>query len=219
MKKILALLFVAVLVISFGGCAKSNDTHNHSHSDTETATQNRQNTNTSENDGFGSTAIENSYANTYLELSFEAPDPWYFFDKEALANFTGADPGLSAKEVADTLGAAYDMMAVENTKEASVSLVFENLIITAGSTLTAKEYVDSVIKQGLAQAAESTLESESEVTLGKHSYIKVVITISDTNKPMVQTHYLRAIDDYMVHITTSIPLSNCAEIDFESMFK
>ena len=141
-----------------------------------------------------------------------------FFPKDALAGLNGANEFLSVAENANTIGAAYDMMAVDPTSNTSVSLVFENMEITAGADYTAQEYLDTVIKAGLEQTPDSTLSKEETVTLGGNSYIKVTIITSGQNTSMTQVHYLRDIDVYMVHITAKAPTSQAADTDFDAMF-
>lgn len=208
MKKSLLLLFIAVLLFFCTACGNAEQ----SQSDQQNPTQSDTTPMTGE-------VENNTYTNDYLGLSFTAPDSFTFFGKDALASLVGADPELSVKEIADTNGAAYALMAVDHTKEASVTLVYENLNVTTGSTLSAQEYADSIIKQGLNQTDNSILQEETEIKLGEHTYYKIRILINDPNKPLFKTHYLRLVDNYMVQITTSVPTGFTTSFDFDSMFK
>lgn len=220
MKKLLILVSLIALVFSCTGCGKSEDTHNHSNESTQPPTNTAtRNPNDKDESGMAGSNEGNTYTNTYLDLTFKAPDNWVFLDNSALSSLTGADTALSVKEAVDTLGASYAMMAIESSTEASVSIVYENLLITSGSLLTAQEYADSIIKQGVNQTSQSDLSGEGKLVIGENEYVKVVITTKDPNKPMLQTHYLRAIEDYMVHITTSIPASSAEAVNFVSMFE
>jgi len=211
MKKFLVLLLITAMLL-LTACSKTDNTHEHSEDSAQTQA-------THPDDSLmAGEVIGKTYKNDYLGLSFTAPDPWTFFGKDALASFIGADSQLSVKETADTLGAAYAMMAVDHTKEASVTLVYENLNITAGNTLSAQEYIEGVIKQGISQTSDSALQEESDFTIGEQSYIKVIVSVNDLNKPLTKIHYLRAVDNYMVHITASVPTAFLSEFDFDSMF-
>lgn len=209
MKKLFTLLLIISTLLFCTGCNKPSDSNN---ANADNSPQLNPNT------SMEGVLQDNVYTNYYLNLKFEASESWVFFDRETLAGRTGADPQQSIKENADTDGAAYAMMAVNAPKNASVSLVYENLKITAGETLTAEEYIDSVIIPGLDLESQSFLDDITAISFGGNTYSRVSIVTENLNSTMIQTHYLRSIDDYMVHITATVPQQNESEFDFDSMF-
>ena len=227
MKKLTVILAVIALILSFAACSKEKSTsehsHDHNHGSENGSVVIQANTHTGYDESAPKlqaegTTNENTYTNVYLGLTFTKPDSWSFFPKDALAGLTGAGVTVSVADAADSLGAAYDMMAVDYTTNSSVSLVFENLEVTAGSTMSAKDYVDNVIKTALETTPDSTLTEETEITIGESTYLKVTITNQSQNTTMVKTHYLRCVDKYMIHITATAPENVAATTDFDSMF-
>ena len=228
MKKIFLIFLSLLVLLHAAGCSASTQLnhsdrdHTQSQDSPASTTAGTPSDNANTDEGVTTFAIEgetadNTYTNAHLGLTFTKPDSWAFFPKDALAGLTGADTTLSVAENANTNGAAYDMMALDPTKNTSVSLVFENLEITAGGKLSAQEYLDTVIKAGLQQTPESELTEEATITIGGNSYVKATIQTSDHNTPMTQIHYLRDMDVYMVHITATVPSSNVADVDFDAM--
>ena len=196
-KKILALI-AAVLVIVCAGCTQDHD-HDHDHE--ETTAQPVQTFNTA------GTVSGNKYQNAFASITFVKPAKWTFLEGEALQSLGG-----------DSATAICDMAAVDGTTNSSVKLIFLNSITIAGKTLSAKEYCDQTIKAASSENDLSTVTAESEVTLCGNNYLKVVLETSDPNNPMTITHYVRAIDHYIVDITTKTPVAIAAQTNFESMF-
>ena len=208
MKRIIALLFAATLIFSCAACNSSSDTEETKSSDN----------NTEPAVSIAGTTTDKAYTNDFADLTFKLPESWTFFDNAALASLSGADEELSVKEIADTKGAAYDMMALNPLLDASVSLVYENVTITSGKALTAREYLDNVVRPAVEQTSQSSLVEVFTVSFGGNDYIKYTIEIADLNNPLFQTHYIRDIDNYIVHITATIPQKRVDEVNFDSMF-
>ena len=196
-KKILALI-TALLVVACTGCAQS---HDHTHEETTTTEQ------VITSYVVTGTINGNTYKNDFAGLTFQKPAKWTFLEGDVLESLGG-----------DSTVAIPDMAAVDGTTNSSVKLVFINSITIAGEAITAKEYCDSTIKTASSESNMSTITAESEVTLGGNKYIKIVIETADLNNPMTITHYVRAIDYYIVDITATTPSAKVSDTNFESMF-
>ena len=198
MKKLFSVLLLAVVLVVFTGCAQA---HDHNHEETTTTEQ------VIKTYVVTGSINGNTYTNDFAELTFKKPAAWTFLEGEALESLGG-----------DSSVAIPDMAAVDGTTNSSVKLVFLNSFTIAGEYITAKAYCDSTIKSAASEGDMSAIVAESEVTLGGNNYIKVVIEIADLNNPMTITHYVRAIDYYIVDITTKTPSAKVSDTNFESMF-
>lgn len=196
-KKILALI-AAIMVVVCAGCSQA---HDHNHEEITTTTQ------PIKTYSVAGKINGNTYSNDFADLTFLKPAKWTFLEGDVLQSLGG-----------DSTVAIPDMAAVDGTTNTSVKLVFLNSITISGKSLTAKEYCDQTIKNAADEGDMSTVTAESEVTLGGNNYLKIVLETSDINNPMSITHYVRAIDYYIVDITASTPCANAAQTDFESMF-
>lgn len=210
MKQILLLFLSLLVVFTAVGCQSDKESiHNHKH---DNISDNVHNLNSSDtvphtgnSDSIPNTArgvVEgNTYTNNYISLKFTKPESWVYLDKEAVRNN----------------GDNYDMMVVNHTVGAGVFLAFEDLRITAGTVMTAKEYVENVIKAGISNTPYSTLTDQTELTIRGNTYTKVTISIEDPNTPITKYLYLREVDGFMVQLTASIPTAKSSEVDFDSM--
>ena len=200
MKKKLLAVLAAVLIIACAGCSQISDEHDHNHEEPTTAQPIKTYTITGKTDG-------NKYTNKFADLTFVKPDKWVFLKDDALAALGG-----------NSSTAVCDMAAVEGTTDTSVTLVFTNSITISGDRLTAKQFCETNIKATVSEGDMSTVTAESEVTLGGNKYIKLVINTSDINHPMSITHYVRAIDYYIVDIVATTPVAKVSDTNFEAMF-
>lgn len=244
MKKFISILLLAgMLLLSFTACNSgsneapdSDTTHSHDHSHTESysettssATDETDKTSPSADSSDKADSSKNNskavtrgtfssdkYKNTTLNLSFTLPSGWTFYSDKELCTLSG----LSTEDLSDFTNiaennpAVYDMYAIHKESGASVSLCYENLLYTTGSTLTAKEYLE-FIKAAVQGANISQIEDHGTVDFCSGSYEKATITSGSANTR--QTHYLKAYNQYMVTIIITSH-SATEEADIVKMF-
>lgn len=202
MKKFLLLLSLLIMITSLVACNEQakEESHNHEHA-TNYVTNSTPDTDPSAEVSTKGTIKDNVYTNSFLNLTFTKPDSWEFLPEEAVK--------IQGKE--------FDMMAVDHHTNGSIYLAFENLKLTAGTSMSAKDYVSDVLQAALEYSPYSNLAEQSEITIGGNTYIKLTIDIQDKNNPLTKYVYLRSVGDYMAQIYATIPTVNAASVDFDSM--
>lgn len=245
MKKLLSVLLLAGVILSFTACKSGKDDttpttdntnpHDHTHATDSTTAP----TEASQESEVDPTSPEittetpitpdstqdrvtrgsisgDTYKNSILNLSFTLPSGWIFYSDKELCSLSGlsVDNLSHFTDIAESNPAVYDMYAIHKESGASVSLCYENLLYTTGSTLTAKEYLE-VIKAAVSGAGVSQIEDHGTVNLCSGSYESATITSGASSNQ--QTHFLKAYNQYMVTIIVTSPSAQ-AEADILKMF-
>ncbi len=161
----------------------------------------------------------NLYTSATLGLTFEKPSAWAFATEGDLAYYSGllsggfGDFAATAQEIP----AVYDMYASNKETGGTVSICYENLLITVGEPLSAKEYAD-IIKNAISENPDSTVTEEGEITLGARTYSKLVIkSAQGSSDAKVKTYYLTQVGNYMATIIVTLPEG--ADLEADNMFR
>ncbi len=158
------------------------------------------------------------YTSTTLELTFEKPSDWSFAEEADLAYYSGLLSGGFGDfaAAASENPAVYDMYADDKDSGTTVSICYENLLITVGDTLSAKEYA-GIIKNAISENPDSTVTHEGEITLGDRTYSKLTIKTTSETESTLRTYYLTQVGNYMATIIATTPEGS--GIDTDSMFR
>lgn len=231
MKKLLSIITVVFLVLSCTACgnnteAPSDADHDHPHTHaseevtttpstapvTEPATHS-QNTFTGLERGI---TTNTEYKNSSLNLTFDLPDGWAFYPDTELCSLCGLTyEAFSDFETAiENNPAVYDMYAVYKEKDASVSICFENLLLTTGSPMSAREYLD-ILTNAVEGAGVSEIEDNGSVDFCSGVYESATIISGYDDVKSRKTYFLTAVDNYMVTIiiTTKSEITESQLID------
>lgn len=159
----------------------------------------------------------NKYKNPVLNLSFTLTSGWDFYSDKELCSLSGLSLNTFSQfsNAAESNPAVYDMYAIHKESGSSVSICYENLLYTTGSTLSAREYLE-VIKAAVAGAGVSKIEDYGTVSFCSGSFEKATITSGSSHNR--QTHYIAAVDHYIATIIISSPNAE-AEEEIIKMFK
>ncbi len=160
----------------------------------------------------------NIYTSTTLGLTFEKPSKWVFAEEADLAYYSGLLSGGFGDfaATASENPAVYDMYVNHKESGSTVSICYENLLITVGDTLSAEEYAD-IIKNAISENPDSTVTEEGEITLGGRNYSKLIIKTKSESESTLRTYYLTKVGNYMATIIATLPEGS--SIDIDSMFR
>lgn len=149
MKKIIAAILAAIMLLSFAGCSEEKT------EPTEITP--------------GRGKVENGiYENTAFGIKFEAGENWYFLSDEDIANAMGIAAEEMFGEGAEITGDnIYDMYCVENTNGTTVSINHENLGTVAEFT-DENYYLETVMTQLISTGVENGVVDAkiSEIKVG-----------------------------------------------------
>lgn len=236
MKKILSALLVGLLIFSCtAACNNTKNTtspteeHTHTHTTAPETTEATETTPVATETPTEETTVlntplvlskgaysENKYINNILNLSFTLPTGWMFYEDADLCSLSGISPDAYAdfETAAKNNPAVYDMYAIYNAGEASVSLCYENLLLTTGSLLSEKEYLD-VITSAVSGAGVSEIVNNGTINFCGETYESATITSGDGAIKTQKTYYLKAADNYMITLiittTPSVPESEVSK--------
>lgn len=148
------------------------------------------------------TVLGSNYTSTSAGVRFTLPSGWRFYtDQElaALINATASDLGIENFE--DTLAnqvSVYDMMAINNTTQESVMVLYENTIKSANTSVTAAEYADAV-KSRLETMGYTVSYAESAF-LGNTQFVSMTATYTVSGVTLEQKYYCRSLGDYVASV-------------------
>lgn len=150
MKKILALLLAAAMLLCFGGCSEEEPTY-------EEISEVTPARGTVDENGF--------YKNEAFGVSFAAEKDWYFLSDEEIAQSMGlAAEKIYSGEIPEGADNIYDVYCVDMETNTTVSVNYEDLG-TIGQFTEPNEYLEMVVTQLLSAGEDSGIaESELSVT-------------------------------------------------------
>lgn len=193
MKRFIAIVFLALMGLSFCGCAML-----YSVSDSIIPSKLTR-----------GTIDENVYASSYASLVFTAPEGWSYITNEELAELmdlsaeTFNDAGLEFSQAALEKQPLLDMGCKDLTTGTNVLLVYENLALTGHTSISETEYIEYT-KRMLeeAQMAQYEFSEITDAELCGQTFIVMQADMVDCG--VSQYHYARKIDKYMLCIITTI---------------
>lgn len=165
------------------------------------------------------TVLGDTYTSTPAGVRFTLPDGWRFYTDAELAELIGTTASsMGIENFEDTLAnqvSVYDMMAINNTTQESVMVLYENTIKSAGKSVTATEYADAV-KTNLSSMGYTVSYAESTF-LGNTQFVSMTATYPASGVTLEQKYFCRSIGDYVVSvILTSNGYTSIS--DMESLF-
>ena len=216
MKKLLAIIIAGLLILFCSACgdkaetpADTDHTHSHTHASEEitTAPETNPTTTPATQPQNTFTVLEKGittpteYINYSLNLTFDLPDNWTFYPDTELCSLSGLSyEAFSDFDTAiESNPVVYDMYAVYKEQESSVSICFENLELTTGSALTAREYLD-FLKNAVEGAGVSQIEDNGTVDFCSGTYESATIISGYDEVKTRKTYFLAEVDNYMVTI-------------------
>ena len=204
MKKLLSILLVVAMLMSFAACDLLP---------------------------FGKAKLSrgtiqgNVYTNEYLGFTFTKPSSWVYATDEEIAETMNigieyfADDDL--KKSLDASDSLYDMMAVDKSTGANISFGYENLARTLSTRISIEDYVDALEEQtkNLSGMKITFPDEYDTVTLGEKNYTRVVCSVTANSVKMQQIYYLIKVDKYMAFAIVTLPTSSKYKMaDIEAMF-
>ena len=219
MKKLMALLMGAALMLSLAACAGDNETD--TDADTTAAVVNEE-TDASENSSDTEAETEEKednsskkitrgtidgdvYTNDFMNFTFTKPADWRYLSDEEIAQTVNVGSEVldlnSLEEALSSTASIYDMCAVNATGTENVMLCYENTMLTAFRQLTADEYIEAV-KQQLSSVTEYeyTYGETEDATISDLDFRKVNITSTINGFEISQSYYVRAEGKYIVAV-------------------
>lgn len=149
------------------------------------------------------TWTDNVYENEYAGLTFTMPEGWTALSDEEISEMMGVgteimkESGLEFSEEMLELQSIYAMMAQNPTTGTNVSLMFENLALSAGGTkLTETDYIDALKSQLEQVGIPYTFGETTERTIGGNTY--VVLEADATDYGAKQFYCVRKSGKYMI---------------------
>jgi len=239
MKKKLALLLSASLILALTACSSTDSSTDDNVASTEaSASSGKEDTSSTAESASSSTddsfvqikkltrgTIDgNVYTNEYLDFSINKPDNWVFYSDEEIATllsfsldvFTTGD----FEKTLDENMLLYDMMVYDPVTLSNLSVAYENLAKTVGFIITEEQYIEALKTQMATHTImDVTFSDEIEtVKLGNQEYKRVLCTTVAEGVTMTQAYYLAVVDKYMSLVTITLA-NGCELADVEAMFQ
>lgn len=188
MKKIICVLFAAVLLLSVCGCSSEIEF----------------------------TAGEwkgNVYTNEYAGINFKMPDDWTHYTDEQLAETmklsidAAAGSDEYAQKIAE-LATVYGMVAMNPEMTANVQVVFENVTVSGNNDMTARGSLDIVVPAFIETFAYYGMESEADeykiISIGDQEYVFCLVSIYNEGAVVVENGFACKRDgDYITSIVVN----------------
>ena len=217
MKKLLALVLCAALLLTCTGCSAFMEGFQEG---LQGALQDA--ANEANKEIARGTVDGNVYASEYSGLTFTKPDSWTYATDEEIADTmeVGADV-IDADSFAETLGqmaTVYDMMVIDMESGSNVSIMYENLQLTNGGAMTAEAYAD-VLKGQFDELKEMnyTVSNTETVSLGGEDWLRMTTSVEYSDISMTQAYYLRASGTVMMAVVITV-LGDTELSSVEAMF-
>lgn len=219
MKKLMALLMSAALMLSLAACAGDNETDtdadttaavvneetdaSENNSDTEAETEEKED-NSSKKITRG-TIDGDVYTNDFMNFTFTKPADWRYLSDEEIAQTINAGSEVldlnSLEEALSSTASIYDMCAVNATGTENVMLCYENTMLTAFRQLTADEYIDAVRQQlDALTEIDYTLSETEDATLSNIDFRRFDATANVNGVELSQSYYVRAEGKYIASV-------------------
>ena len=191
MKKVLSLVFVLAILLSFAGCGEKKDY--------------------AENSPSHGVVTGQTYKSDYTGLRFTVNnDKWVFSSDKELAEGCGIDPESYITDFAQVLKynkTVYDMMATSEAHHMSVLTGFENLTLAEEDPdIKSSDYVEKMLDTFLTglntESMPYTVSDTEMVTLCDHTYARKILTVSpeesgEEGSTLSQAYYARNLGGYM----------------------
>lgn len=225
MKKLLALLLVLAMMLSFAACG-SNESSNTDNDDNETKqTEKKEEENKTPEKELAHGTIDGAvYTNSFLGMKFTGPDTWvYSTDAELAAQINKSVDFLGDKDkykqTLESTQTVYDMMVKDAVTNTNVQVLIENLAKSNSTNITEDQYM-KVLKTQLEGVTSMTVKFDSNFTkvkLGEYEYLRGVADVTLNGVSMKQAYYIHKLDKYMGCVISTVP-SGYTVAQVEAMF-
>ncbi len=209
MKKLIALLLAAVMLLSFAGCS-------------EEAAGNEEPEEIIEVTPERGTVENGFYENKAFGISFETEGDWYFLTDEEIAQSMGvAAEKIYGEEIPEGAENIYDVYCVDMATNTTVTINYEDLGTIGGFT-TENEYLEIVVSQLFEAGTDSgVVESQLSVAeVGGEKYPCLNLTLEVSGMKIYERIIVKKVGTWMGTVTIAtldeaeIP-ELCAKISFE----
>lgn len=149
------------------------------------------------------------YTNDLVGYKYTLPQAWEASSDEAIAELLGVSADVLSDEDKWAIESAkmtsvYDMMAQDPTSGNNVIVLFENLLLSAGTTdFTAEEYLEAttdLLKNTMN--LDYSFDNTYDVTIAGDTY--VVMSCTENSAGFSQYYITRKVDIYMECIVLTI---------------
>ncbi|MDO5123881.1 MAG: hypothetical protein Q4D44_04360 [Eubacteriales bacterium] len=214
MKRFIAIVMAAMLILSFSGCSIVKD---FKEGFAEGFEDGLKSTIQQSGKGYTHGVVEgNVYTSEMTGLTFTAPDGWSFRTDEELMELMD---GVYDEEVEDAftnaaakMNTVTEMMAIDDNSGTNVIIVYENLLLTGNSGISEEEYFELAKTYGSFEGLAIFDELESVTLSGKDcKYVQI------NNEGITQYYYMMALEDYMC-IIVATNAGDTTRSEIESMF-
>lgn len=214
MKRFIAIIMAAMLILSFSGCSIVKDFKEGFAEGLEDGLKS-----TVQQSGNGYTHGEidgNVYTSEMSGLTFTAPDGWSFYSDEELMELmdesieSGSES--SFESAATKMITVNEMMAIDDNSGSNVIIIYENLLLTGNSGISEEEYFELAKTNGAFDGTDIFGDLEPATLSGKDcKYVEV------SNEGITQYYYMMALEDYMC-IVVATNAGDTTRSEMESMF-
>ena len=223
MKKILALLLVLAMLLSFGGCGKRSnkiaeeivrEVDQMSDSEIEAlvgdfASAENEDSDYSTTDFSLGEAIEDKYENEYIGIGFELPDDdWFFYDENQMEELNGIAMDVLSDEYREMLEAStviYAMFAQGRSGD-NININYEKLN-GAQTVLNEEQYITiatPTVEDSLRSAGAQNLTSEATtVSIDGETFNALNLNYVLQGVDVYQTIIAIKKDEYIANITVT----------------
>lgn len=145
-----------------------------------------------------------TYINEYASITFTLPSGWIYYTDEELAELTGIPS--NSYDVTDYTEEMlknrniFDMMAVNDSTDEFIAVMYDNLLVTGNSSMTVDDYLSYLVEENEYES-EFTNDEIGTATICNETYS--VLSMSSNTGEFVQRFYIRKLDNYIVGITVS----------------
>lgn len=139
------------------------------------------------------------YSGDFTDLSFRLPAGWEILSDDEIATVSGDKTGLT-----------YDMMCQNNATGSVITVIYEDLLLSAGTNrLTEDEYIDTV-SDNLSGMGLSIVKNE-RVSLGKHEFLMLKAHGEGEGISLDQCSLVRKSGGYMISVIVTASNGDDAE--------
>ncbi|MDO5478905.1 MAG: hypothetical protein Q4G23_07035 [Clostridia bacterium] len=174
MKRILALILVAVLAFAFAGCAEKSGEVKYAEAP-ETSMPEK------------GKITGDTYESTFADITFTKPEGWIFATDEEIAGIEAGD------------GIYYDMVCQNPDTGSQVAVMFEETLLTIGNVaITEDEYIKA-ISEGLYNSGLEVISQEDK-KIGEENYKSVTVYGEAEELTVMQTSLARKKGNTMISV-------------------
>ncbi len=227
MKKLIAILLAAIMLLSIAGCGKkepASDIFTFDDVDTEAAAEEKEEKeDESEEAEFELGVItENTYENSFIGYGLKISDDWTFYNKAQINQLNGLVADMvddeQLKEQLKNSSVIYDMYAASSDGLQTMNVTLENIGAFYASLMTEDDYIDNSLKTlpSILVSAGYSEDMEIEkvtVNFAGRERNGVKIKASIYGKEIYQLMMVTKAGNYMVLCTlTSFVTDNTEEL-------